>query len=71
VIIEQAKGMLAARMGITIDAAFDRLRAHARDHNSPLRTVADAVVQQGLKPGTKSEAGTQPGAIPLPQPSTK
>ena len=71
VIIEQAKGMLAARMGITIDAAFDRLRAHARDHNSPLRTVADAVVQQGLKPGTKSEAGTQPGPIPLPQLSTK
>jgi len=50
VIIEQAKGMLAERMGITIDAAFVQLRAHARDHNKPLRIVADAVVQQGLNP---------------------
>jgi GAF domain-containing protein len=51
VIIEQAKGMLAERMGITTDAAFGQLRARARDHNRPLRTVADAVVQQGLNPG--------------------
>jgi GAF domain-containing protein len=51
VIIEQAKGMLAERMGITIDAAFGRIRAHSRNHHTPLRTVADAVVQQGLNPG--------------------
>ena len=51
VIIEQAKGILAERMGITVDAAFDRLRAHSRDHNMPLRAVADAVVQRGLDPG--------------------
>ena len=66
VIIEQAKGMLAERMGITIDAAFGRIRAHARDHNAPLRTVADAVVQQGLKPGASSEPRTQPGPNQLP-----
>jgi ANTAR domain/GAF domain len=58
VIIEQAKGMLAERMGITIDAAFGRLRARARDHNTPLRAVADAVVQRELEPGTRSESGT-------------
>jgi GAF domain-containing protein len=51
VIIEQAKGVLAERMGITTDAAFSRLRAHARDRNKPLRTVADAVVHDGLDPG--------------------
>jgi len=66
VIIEQAKGMLAERMGITIDAAFGQLRAHARDHNKPLRTVADAVVQRELEPGTRSEPGTQPGPVQLP-----
>jgi GAF domain-containing protein len=57
VIIEQAKGMLAGRMGITVDAAFGQLRAHARDHNKPLRTVADAVVQQGLNPGHDQDQG--------------
>jgi GAF domain-containing protein len=51
VIIEQAKGVLAERMGITTDAAFGQLRAHARDHNTPLRTVADAIVHDGLDPG--------------------
>jgi GAF domain-containing protein len=51
IIIEQAKGMLAVRLGITTDAAFGQLRAHARDNNTPLRTVADAVVQRGLDLG--------------------
>ncbi len=55
IVIEQAKGMLAERMGITIDAAFGRLRAHARDNNTPLRAVADAVVHRELEPGTGSE----------------
>jgi len=63
VIIEQAKGMLAERMGITVDAAFDRLRAHSRDHNMPIRTVADAVVQRELEPGTRSESGTQSSLV--------
>jgi GAF domain-containing protein len=52
VVIEQAKGILAERMGITVDAAFDRLRAYSRDHNTPIRTVAEAVIQQGLNPGS-------------------
>src|SRR5215472_2991086 len=51
IVIEQAKGMLAERRGITTDAAFGRLRARARDHNTPLRTVAHAVVYDGLDPG--------------------
>jgi GAF domain-containing protein len=51
IIIEQAKGMLAERRGITTDAAFGRLRARTRNHNTPLRTVAHAVVHDGLDPG--------------------
>jgi AmiR/NasT family two-component response regulator len=50
VIIEQAKGVLAAERGISIDEAFQRLRRHARSHRTPLRSVADAVVNLGLRP---------------------
>jgi GAF domain-containing protein len=48
VTIEQAKGILAGHYGISLDAAFDRLRHHARSHNANIRAVADAVVTLGL-----------------------
>jgi GAF domain-containing protein len=48
--IEQAKGVLAERNSLTMDAAFDALRRHARDHNLKLTDVATAVVTQGLDP---------------------
>lgn len=50
VIIEQAKGVIAAERKITIDQAFDVLRSHARSHNADLRTVAEAVINLGLRP---------------------
>lgn len=50
VIIEQAKGVLAGERGITVDQAFQILRAHARNRNAPLRDVANAVVNLGLRP---------------------
>lgn len=48
VIIEQAKGVLAERGNLTMDAAFDRLRRHARTHNAPLSQVARRVVETDL-----------------------
>jgi two-component system, response regulator / RNA-binding antiterminator len=48
ILIEQAKGMIAAREGIGVDQAFIRLRQHARRHNAGLHDVARAVVQLGL-----------------------
>lgn len=48
VVIEQAKGVLAERHGVSIDAAFDALRRHARDHNHKLTEVALAVVQDDI-----------------------
>ena len=49
VVIEQAKGIIANANGISIDAAFSRLRKYARDHHSSLREVAQAVVSLGLR----------------------
>ena len=46
--IEQAKGVLAERAELTMDAAFDALRRYARDHNLKLTEVANAVVTAGL-----------------------
>jgi GAF domain-containing protein len=48
VIIEQAKGMVAAQRGVSVDEAFKRLRKHANDHNATLRATAEAVVNVGL-----------------------
>jgi GAF domain-containing protein len=48
VIIEQAKGVLAERAHIGVDAAFARLRAHARAHNLRLSTVARDLIDGHL-----------------------
>jgi GAF domain-containing protein len=50
VVIEQAKGVLVGRHGLTPKRAFERLRGLARDQRRPLAEVAAAVVdaaQQG------------------------
>jgi AmiR/NasT family two-component response regulator len=46
--IEQAKGYLAGRDGTTIDAAFERLRAHARKHQLAIRDVSRLVLHGEL-----------------------
>jgi GAF domain-containing protein len=48
VIIEQAKGVLAQQGGLSMDAAFGRLRGYARDRNERLSVVARRVVETGL-----------------------
>jgi GAF domain-containing protein len=50
VVIEQAKGMVAASEGISIEEAFARIRRYARDRNLLLRSVAEQVVSAGLRP---------------------
>ena len=52
VVIEQAKGLLAGERAISVDQALAVLRSHARNRNVTLRSVADAVVNLGLRPGT-------------------
>jgi GAF domain-containing protein len=44
VVIEQAKGVLVGRHGLTTRQAFERLRRQARDQRRPLSEVAQGVV---------------------------
>jgi hypothetical protein len=44
--IEQAKGMLAAAQGVTLDEAFRQLRGRARSSSRKLAEVAQEVVQE-------------------------
>lgn len=44
VMIEQAKGVLAERMQIDMDRAFDVLRSYSRNHNRRLSELAEAIV---------------------------
>lgn len=46
VIIEQAKGMLAERARISLNEAFNRMRAYARNHNQQLSAIALQVIDQ-------------------------
>ncbi|MGH3767120.1 MAG: GAF domain-containing protein [Pseudonocardiaceae bacterium] len=48
VIIEQAKGVLAQHGGLSMHAAFDRLRSYARGRNERLTEVARRVVEGDL-----------------------
>jgi GAF domain-containing protein len=44
IVIEQAKGMLAERLGLNMQQAFATLRSHARNHNLRLADVAEEVI---------------------------
>lgn len=48
VVIEQAKGVLAERVGYEMDEAYQAMRWYARDHNLRLREVAAGVVSGSL-----------------------
>lgn len=51
VVIEQAKGILAATSGEDLRSAFERLRGNARTRNARLRDVAQHVVDHRELPG--------------------
>ncbi|HVE46310.1 MAG TPA: GAF and ANTAR domain-containing protein [Acidimicrobiales bacterium] len=48
VVIEQAKGVLAERLGLAMEQAFSTLRNHARSHNLRLVGVATSIVDGSL-----------------------
>jgi transcriptional regulator with GAF, ATPase, and Fis domain len=49
VVIEQAKGMLAEYLGVSVDDAFQLLRSYARDRNFKLSQVASDVVNRKVE----------------------
>jgi hypothetical protein len=46
--IEQAKGILAERVGVGVDEAFEFLRRYARRHQAGITVIADGVVRREL-----------------------
>jgi transcriptional regulator with GAF, ATPase, and Fis domain len=50
VVVEQAKGVLAAGTGLDVDGAFAALRRYARNRNERLSEVARALVVRTLSP---------------------
>jgi GAF domain-containing protein len=60
IVIEQAKGMIAEREGVTLEVAFSALRNYARNHNLRLAEVAGTVI-----------AGTLSAALVDRSPPTK
>jgi len=48
IVIEQAKGVLAAKLGTSPQAGFELLRGFARRNNRQLRQVAEQVVRGTL-----------------------
>lgn len=65
VIIEQAKGALAQRGELSMDAAFDRLRRYARGHNLLLSQVARQIVETDL---AADVLAGEPSRPPKPSP---
>lgn len=49
VVIEQAKGVLAERLAVNMDEAFQMLRAYARAHNRRLHDVAAATIRGAIQ----------------------
>jgi hypothetical protein len=50
IVIEQAKGILSERHGVSLDAAFEALRRTARSNRIKLRDLAEEVVTSGRTP---------------------
>ncbi|GAA2325995.1 GAF and ANTAR domain-containing protein [Streptomyces kunmingensis] len=48
IVIEQAKGVLAARLQVTMDASFTLLRGHARATQQPLTVLATRIAHRDI-----------------------
>ena len=62
IVIEQAKGIVAERNRVAIDAAFTMLRTYARTHNRLLSQVAHDVIDGTLATDALVAPTTKPGA---------
>jgi GAF domain-containing protein len=62
VVIEQAKGMIAERLGVDVENAFAILRGHARTHNLRLVDIAQDAIR-----GTLAATALDQPARPKPR----
>jgi hypothetical protein len=60
IVVEQAKGVIAEHAGLDMDAAFNALRAYARNTNTLLADVARAVVERGMLPSVIVDQARRP-----------
>ena len=60
IVIEQAKGMVAERLGLNMEQAFSTLRNHARNHNLRLADVAQEIINGTLAPSALGRPSTKP-----------
>jgi GAF domain-containing protein len=68
ILIEQAKGVLSAQAGTSVEAAFALMRSHARRTGQPLTTVAAAVVAGHVDAGALERAVALPATTPRRDP---
>ena len=66
VVIEQAKGMLAEYLTMTVDDAFKLLRRYARDHNRKLSEIASEVVRRKIPAAALRRLPGQQPYLPSP-----
>lgn len=48
-VIDQAKGVMSATQGVSVDEAFELIRRHARSRQVTVLAVSDAIVNNGLR----------------------
>ena len=58
--VHQATGMISVQLGVSLEEAFVRLRAHAFASNAALGDVAAEVVDRGLRFGPSAQPGQEP-----------
>jgi GAF domain-containing protein len=58
IIIEQAKGTIAEHASVSVDEAYARLLAYARNHQTKLTDVAEAIVARTLTADIGTAIGT-------------
>ncbi|MFI8997499.1 ANTAR domain-containing response regulator [Streptomyces sp. NPDC053542] len=63
IVIEQAKGILAARRQVSLTQAFDTMRRHARHHRLLLTTVARSIIDTGQLPDPPRPSQGSNGSI--------
>jgi GAF domain-containing protein len=56
IMVEQAKGVLAEKQSLSMDEAFNALRAYSRAESITLRTVAEGVVDRSINLGAATPA---------------